>query len=294
MFYGAIAYADDVSLLCPSRHAVKYMLQIAKGFSDEYNVTFNHNKSNILVFENENDKNDNFKNIVFDKSTITHIERGKHLGNIIGKDSVIKNIETGIGDFYARVNMLLSNFPNVFPWIKYKLFKSFCMPLYGVQLWDLSSNRIQSFYVAWRKCIRRLLNLPYRTHCKLLNMVCNDLPVDMQIHKRFIKFFHSVITNPNKCIEMCGKLVMNGSQSITCHNLNYICALYSLRKDILPKSNVSRIIHSMANVYVSSQCFNSISKASLVSELMYMREYPHLTDFNLDEIKFMLEDVCTS
>ena len=42
----------------------------------------------------------------------------------------------------------------------------------------------QHFFVSWRKAIRRMFKLPYRTHSCLLHLIINDLPVDGQIHLR--------------------------------------------------------------------------------------------------------------
>jgi hypothetical protein len=83
-----------------------------------------------LVFESSNESAKcPIENIVFDQSTIGLIQNGKHLGNYISKNAHVRNIELGTSDFYGRVNMLLATFSNAFPWIKYKLFKAFCMPL---------------------------------------------------------------------------------------------------------------------------------------------------------------------
>ena len=48
-------------------------------------------------------------------------------------------------------------------------------------LWDYSHRGVDSFFVTWRKCIRRLLNIPYNTHNHLLPLICNDLPVECQL-----------------------------------------------------------------------------------------------------------------
>jgi hypothetical protein len=162
VFMGALAYADDVTLLGPSRMSINKMLQISNDFSKEYDVLFNHKKSNLLTFHGNNENCIPVKGISFDNSLIECVNDGKHLGNIIGKNATMKNIQTGISDFYGRVNVLIAQFKHAFPWIKYKLFKTFCMPLYGVQLWDLSNVAIESFYVAWRKSIRRLFDLPQK------------------------------------------------------------------------------------------------------------------------------------
>ena len=45
-------------------------------------------------------------------------------------------------------------------YVKSKLLATYCLDLYGSQLWNYSSIDVQSFYVAWRKTIRRLWKLP--------------------------------------------------------------------------------------------------------------------------------------
>ena len=104
------------------------------------------------------------------------------------------------------------------------------MPLYGSVLWDLSCTDINKFYTAWRKCIRRISNISSRTHCRYLNILCSDFPVDMQLHTRFLKFFHMTLSSQNDCISLCAKLALNGSGSIICQNLNLVSYIYSINK----------------------------------------------------------------
>ena len=150
-YFGALSYADDVTLLCPTKSGINRMLKIIDNFSKEFDVNFNHTKSKLLILTSNNVSNDRVvDNITFDNQIIDNIEYSKHLGNTIGKHSKKKSISDGICDFYSRVNMLLAFFNFASPWIKYKLFKTYCMPLYGSVLWDLSCTDINKFYTAWR------------------------------------------------------------------------------------------------------------------------------------------------
>ena len=58
------------------------------------------------------------------------------------------------------------------------------------------SNCIDRFYVTCRKGIRRLLGLPYNTHCGIVNLICADLPIDNQID-RTCKFLASCKASDN-------------------------------------------------------------------------------------------------
>ena len=41
-----------------------------------------------------------------------------------------------------------------------QLLLTYCLDLYGSQLWNFSSIDVQSFFVVWRKSMRRLWKLP--------------------------------------------------------------------------------------------------------------------------------------
>ena len=51
-FVGALAYADDVVLLCPTKTGLLKMLNICKLFSCKYDVVFNADKSKLIVYSN--------------------------------------------------------------------------------------------------------------------------------------------------------------------------------------------------------------------------------------------------
>ena len=104
--------------------------------------------------------------------------------------------------------------------------KAISMSLYGSPLWDLSSSYIDRFYVSWRKAIRRIFNLPYRTHCKLLHLITQVLPIDMQLHIRTVKFLKSISMSGNDIVKMCTKLCLNGSGTALANSINFTNTMY--------------------------------------------------------------------
>ena len=39
--HSSVAYANDITLLCPSLSGMRKMLKVAKDYSDEFNIVFN-------------------------------------------------------------------------------------------------------------------------------------------------------------------------------------------------------------------------------------------------------------
>ena len=66
---------------------------------------------------------------------------------------------------------------------------SYCMNVYGSQLWCFNDHKsINRFYVAWRNTIRRIWHIDKRMHNSLLHTINNCLPIDLLLEKRCIKF----------------------------------------------------------------------------------------------------------
>ncbi len=60
----------------------------------------------------------------------------------------------GVTDFQRKVNVLMRTL--YFKFINSDVlatdcFKTYCMPLYGSVLWDLTDTNCERFYTAWRK-----------------------------------------------------------------------------------------------------------------------------------------------
>ena len=217
-FMGAFAYADDIILLAPTKQSMHGMLKLANLFSIDYDIKFNELKSKLIVFNACNNKPDIESQIMCDGIAITSSANEVHLGNVIGPAASKEALSRGISDFYKKFNYMFSLFHHCNSTIKYRLFKSYCMSVYGSVLWDISSNGVNRFYVAWRKCVRKLFKLPYRTHSYLLPYICQDFNINDQIKKRISNFIASINRSDNACLLLCSKLTLKGSASTMSNN----------------------------------------------------------------------------
>ena len=286
-FYGSLGYADDVILLSPTINGMKCMLQVCTNYGNEYNVLFNPEKTKLIHIKNI--KSNNIINITFMGKPITIVDNDKHLGYSVGN---VKNdyiITQATNDFIATVNMVKSHFKLVPPDIMYKLFKTYCMPLYGCPLWDYSDKSICKFYVAWRKAVRSILRLPRRTHCSLLNEICNDVPIDDQLYSRFVHFFQSLLYNTNKLTNMCAKLALRGSNSNVSNNV-----LMAANRLAIPRVNVA-FVKQYRNMLMPLSISDS---ASIIRDLLYTRYsnlfMPKGTEFlSTNEVQYAIDYLCT-
>ena len=100
---------------------------------------------------------------------IEFVDSWPHLGHVLnvyrddGADiDKTRNVMCG------QVNNVLCYFGHLFPVLKLKMIKTNCLSLYGSVLWELDPSNLAALCCTWRKGLRRIWDLPYRTHCNIL------------------------------------------------------------------------------------------------------------------------------
>ncbi len=78
------------------------------------------------------------------------------------------------------------DFGGRYSFIKCKLFKHYCCSCYDSNVWFLTSKICCDVYVAWRRALRKLWNVLFRTHNKILAILSNNVPLEMSLEQCFI------------------------------------------------------------------------------------------------------------
>ena len=284
-YVGALGYADDLTLLSPTLFGLKSMLQIADSFGNEYDIMFNVKKYQFLVYSKDDPVHGFYHNDIYIKSQLV----GNHLGLCIGPKLDNKDVKHVSNNFCVAFNSLMSAFGNLNCQLKYSLFKTYCMPLYGSVLWDLSDQGVEYFCTQWRKSIRKLFNLPYTTHCNLLSSICHDIPIEFQLMSRAMKFLVKVGNHENKVLQLCYRFALNGSMSKISNTVNHVSCLLKVSKHLLLQSSVQQKLIRCGNQIPE----NVMSKAGNICDLLLLRENSVISLFTYDELTSMINYLCT-
>ena len=288
LFCGALGYADDVVILAPTLYSLMAMLDICSQFAECYDVKFNSTKSKLLYF-GKNIRDPPEVPISFMGDTIVYVSREKHLGNIIGLDCNKYQINDGLNIFNSRVNMVRSHFGHTQHEVLYDIFKTYCMPLYGSQLWNYDCKYIDKLYVGWRKAIRKLLHLPYRTHCDMLPYIYDDLNASTQLLHRVVSFIKSVSTSQNLMTNMCYNLIMIGSRSNVSNSISIISAIWNT-----PRHQIINIKHNLSPVSHDENIAINSSVIRDMLEFRFMNKFcPNNCIFDREQIELIIHCLCT-
>ena len=158
------------------------------------------------------------------------------------------------------------------------------MSVYGSQLWDFDSKKCDKYFVAWRKCIRRLLNVPLKCHSDLLPLLCLDIPVQCQMHVRFLRFMNSCKQSANKIVNICINESLKNHMSFRCRSLSKICHVYGY-----DRSSECFDISRICSNFFTNIDDEKLANAFHIRELLYFKE--KTCDKDVDAI---IEFLCVS
>jgi len=155
--------------------------------------------------------------------------------------------------------------------VQYKLFHSYCTSFYGCELWQLYNLNFESFCVAWRKGLRLIWKLPHNTHCSLLPVVSQCLPIFDELCRRFLNFACSCVIHECPLIRFSAKneIVHARSLSPIGQNVLYCLKGYNCTYNSFLFGSVNRIINMFHKNSIEDSTF---STANLLSELISIRD----------------------
>ena len=102
--------------------------------------------------------------------SIYNTKYDKHFGYFISCDIDDRNIDNTMCDFYQRSHGLINEFCACDCKTLDNLHRTYCMHIYGCELWNLNDKKIEAFRIAWRKIKRRIYKLLFHNPRYNLNI----------------------------------------------------------------------------------------------------------------------------
>ena len=132
--------------------------------------------------------------------------------------------------------MFFAHFKNANSYIRNFLFNKYCTSFYGAVLLPLFDDSLKYLCTSWRKAMRRVWRIPWRTHCNMLPHIAKVMDPDLILAKRFIKFINNVANSGNNTVNTISNMGLQSNYYILGANDRHLKALYNMQE-----SNVCRI-----------------------------------------------------
>ena len=139
----------------------------------------------------------------------------KYLGHILQYNlEDLEDIEFRLNSFYAKFNWLFRSFENVSIEVFYFLFKSFCMPDYGLGLWNigeiLKRHIFKTFEVAFSNALKKMLGVSVSTSSHAVAEIFSQLLFNHYIIFTQSRFFKRVFNSGNVILRICNMTLISG------------------------------------------------------------------------------------
>ena len=137
-------FADDAVIFAPSAKSLQQLLDICSKFALSHNVVFNVVKSQCLIVSS---RSDCIRRPTFQLSA----------ASLPYDQDIMKQTRS----LYARANVIIRKFSDASLNTKLMLFRAYCSPIYGCQLWSTMFHYSYSkLQVAYNDAFRQLLHEP--------------------------------------------------------------------------------------------------------------------------------------
>ena len=132
---------------------------------------------------------------------------------------------------------------------------SYCCSLYGCVLWDITHSDYEWACSTWRLGVRRVWDLPNRTHCALIHVISGRLPLNDEVIKRMLSFTRNCLTSDNELVNFVARYAVwyGRMMSPLGRNTFHCCRRYGAAMDALWSVTPACIFKAAKSRYDISQ-----------------------------------------
>ena len=302
MYLGAFGYADDVTLLAPSRQALQLMLDICEDFATSHSMLFStdpnpaRSKTKCLFFSRKRNS-EQVSPVTLNGDTLPWVTTAKHLGNHLSSKlslaSYSPETKTDIlckrAILFDKVHQVLQQFGNLEPKLVINLLSIYSTALYGSTLWQIDSEEYKKLIRSWNIAVKIIWELPHPTHVRLLEPLSPVPHLEAVLTGRYIGFIENLSKSAKPSVRMLFDLSNSDLSSQTGQNIGFLLGKHS-------KQTWGDLIRNHSSI--KKQVINPIPetekwKAKIVEEIALIQKGFLEADFEDTLLAELLEYLCT-
>ena len=140
--------------------------------------------------------------------------------------------------------------------------------------------------------LKRVWNLPVNTHCDIIPLVTSQLPIEIQLKCRFLKFYKSLLKSDNTLISYLSKFKTFSCHSTISNKLNQILSDLNLdvfELQMLSQNKIKKMYHDK---WLSSVNDLYIIHSKYIYELCMMKDKFFFSNRCIHECEFFIKFFC--
>ena len=209
-----IGYADDIVLLADSATNLEILYGVLREEICQLKLKMNTNKSKCMIFESGISLK-SMKEINLMDDTFEIVESYKYLGHLVHRQLFdIEDIKFRLNIFYSNFNSVYRNFSNVSIETFLFLFNSYCLPDFGLCLWNTSiifnKQIFKTFETAFSNALKKIVGAPRYSSSHITANLCNQLLMKHHIAVLQWRYMQRIFKSQNAVMKTCTTHLMSG------------------------------------------------------------------------------------
>ena len=208
-----LAYADDLVLISDTQEHLEKMYIKLLGNIEELKLLVNRNKSKCVIFENSRFGNQ-IAELRLGNDVLENVNNYRYLGHVIERNlNDAKDIEYRLNQFYARFNSTYRKFKKVSIETFMYLFNAYCLPDYGLALWNsefFNQNIFNVFEIAFHRALKKIVGAPNMSSNHDVAEYCNQLLFKHYVTFLQCRYFKRISKSSNRMVKICSPFLKEG------------------------------------------------------------------------------------
>ena len=298
IWFGAVAYADDLALLATSRLELQKMLVVCEEYAKDYNITFStdpnpsRSKTKCVMFTGSK-SSPTPAPLILDDKELPWVQQVNHLGHLLNQSlSMNADITKARALFMTNASDIREKLYFAHSDQKMKAIELYCCSSYGSMLWDFNEECIEKYFHAWNIQARNAWNVHRQTHTYLVeDFFCQEfVSLRNQVYGRFPNFVRNLETSMSREVRFLAQVALKDPKSRLYKNIQFLnektnenCRQVSQFKwkQVLPRQVVPKI-----------DCWRP-KLLQLFLEVRQNKDYGRLNT-NEEQLEDMLTSLCIS
>ena len=205
LFIACLLFADDMSLIAPTREALQQMINVCTAYCSRYCLRFNVAKTKVLVFGKLSRSLSSLAKITVEGISIEYVNKCKYLGfHLISHDHFKISVIEDLHGFFGSVNSVLSSIHKPRENVLMQLLYTNCVPklTFGAAVKELSSSEMNQFNVAVNTAVRRIFGFRYWQSIRQIREVYGYNSIEVMYIKARKRFFDGMSNHSNETLKL--------------------------------------------------------------------------------------------
>ena len=231
VFMGASAYADDLVLVAPTRHAMQLMLGVCENYARCNNILFSTDpnpslsKTKCIFMVGKNINLVKPAPLTLNGRELPWVETANHLGHMLHQNGTMEyDAKIARAKLIDQSVETRQSFSFASPVEIIRALNIYCSSHYGSMLWDLGGEAASQYFNSWSTAVKLSWECPRNTRTYLLQHVlsCGGPSAKVDIMARYSRFFRSLCQSPSKEVAILANLIGRDKRSVTGRNVSQI------------------------------------------------------------------------